>query len=96
MFQIKLAFLMGFAYMADSMEMMVLSILGPALSCEWMISNNDKALMTSVIYIWIYFYAQKLLIKQFYIPKIVFVGTMLSSIFWGKLNDTYGRKTVNL
>ena len=71
MFQVKLAFLSGCAYvslstyfncfialklivfknkkkMSDSMEMMVLSILSPALSCDWGISQWEKAMMTTV------------------------------------------------
>lgn len=33
---------------SDSMEMMVLSILGPALSCDWGIGQWEKAMMTTV------------------------------------------------
>lgn len=51
LFQVKLAFLTGCAYMSDSMEMMVLSILAPALSCEWEISRWEKALLTTVVFI---------------------------------------------
>ena len=32
--------MVGFAYMADAMEMMILSILGPALHCEWHITGK--------------------------------------------------------
>jgi hypothetical protein len=34
--------------MADSMEMMALSILAPALECEWSLNNWEKALVTMV------------------------------------------------
>lgn len=51
MFQVKLAFLSGCAYMSDSMEMMVLSILSPALSCDWGISQWEKAMMTTIVFI---------------------------------------------
>ena len=34
--------------MADSMEMMVLSILGPALLCAWSLNSWEKALITMV------------------------------------------------
>ena len=34
--------------MADAMEMMILSILGPVLRCEWMISSLEEALITTV------------------------------------------------
>ena len=48
MFQTKIALIIGFAYMADYMEMMVLGILAPALSCDWNITNLEKALLTIV------------------------------------------------
>ena len=35
--------------MSDAMEMMVLSILAPALTCDWMVSKWEKALVTTVI-----------------------------------------------
>lgn len=60
--------------MADSMEMTILSVLGPALHCDWGISRYQQALVTTV----------------------VFLGMMLSSTFWGKLSDRYGRKPVCL
>ena len=47
-FQLKLSFVAGLAWMADSMEMMVLSILSPALLCEWSLSSWQKALITTV------------------------------------------------
>jgi len=34
--------------MADAMEMMILSILGPVLRCEWMILPFQEALITTV------------------------------------------------
>jgi hypothetical protein len=37
-FQLLLALLTGLAWMADAMEIMILSILSPALYCEWGIS----------------------------------------------------------
>ena len=47
-FQIKLSLVTGLAWMADSMEMMLLSILGPALLCEWSLKSWEKALITTV------------------------------------------------
>jgi len=70
-FQMKLSLLTGLAWMADAMEMMILSILGPALHCDWLLNEWQKALITTV----------------------VFCGMMLSGTIWGKLCDTYGRKT---
>lgn len=59
--------------MADAMEMMILSILSPALLCEWNITAVEQAMITTC----------------------VFSGMMLSSTFWGKFCDKFGRKTVN-
>jgi len=70
-FQIRLSLITGLCWMADSMEMMILSILSPAVQCSWHISE------------W----------KQAFITTIVFLGMMLSSPFWGKFSDKYGRKT---
>jgi hypothetical protein len=47
-FQLKLSFVTGLAWMADSMEMMALSILGPALLCTWSLKSWEKALITTV------------------------------------------------
>ncbi|XP_059099385.1 putative transporter svop-1 [Tigriopus californicus] len=69
-FQIVLSFVTGLCWMADSMEIMLLSILSPALLCEWGISQYNQALLTTV----------------------VFGGMMLSSLFWGKFSDKYGRR----
>lgn len=38
-FQVKLSLCTGLCWMADSMEMTILSILSPALHCEWNISK---------------------------------------------------------
>lgn len=59
--------------MADAMEMMILSILSPALLCEWDISPVEQAMITTC----------------------VFSGMMLSSTFWGKFCDRFGRRRVN-
>ena len=50
-FQIYLSVMVGFAYMADAMEMMILSILGPALHCEWHISEYQQATLTTVVFL---------------------------------------------
>lgn len=49
-FQIMLVIVVGMAYMADTMEIMVLSILAPALSCEWSIEPWEEAFMTSIVF----------------------------------------------
>ena len=50
-FQIVLSFVVGLCWMADSMEMMILSILPLALQCEWGINNYQQALLTTVVFI---------------------------------------------
>ena len=69
-FQIILSFVTGLCWMADSMEVMILSILSPALHCEWGASQYKQAILTTV----------------------VFAGMMLSSAFWGKVSDKFGRR----
>ncbi|XP_063769331.1 synaptic vesicle 2-related protein isoform X2 [Pseudophryne corroboree] len=50
-FQWKLSVLTGLAWMADAMEMMILSILAPQLHCEWRLPSWQVALLTSVVFI---------------------------------------------
>ncbi|KAG7318543.1 hypothetical protein KOW79_018298 [Hemibagrus wyckioides] len=50
-FQWKLSILTGLSWMADAMEMMILSILAPQLHCEWRLPNWEVALLTSVVFI---------------------------------------------
>jgi MFS family permease len=71
LFQTKLFMLTGLGTIADAMEMMILSILAPALHCTWLLNDWQQALITTV----------------------VFLGMGLSSPFWGKLCDKYGRKS---
>ena len=42
-FQILLSLVVGLCWMSDSMEIMILSILSPALHCEWHISQYHQA-----------------------------------------------------
>ncbi len=37
--------------MGDAMEMMILSILGPSLKCDWLLSEWQKALITTVVFL---------------------------------------------
>ncbi|GMR50729.1 hypothetical protein PMAYCL1PPCAC_20924, partial [Pristionchus mayeri] len=69
-FQIILSVIGGFAWMADSMEVMLLSLLSPSLACEWGVTPFQQALSTT----------------------FVFAGWMISSPFWGRFCDVYGRK----
>jgi len=47
-FQVKLSLFTGLCWMADSMEMTILSILSPALHCDWHITQYQQALTTTV------------------------------------------------
>lgn len=49
-FQIKLSFLTGMAWMSDAMEMMILSMLAPALHCSWGIPSWQQAMLTTVVF----------------------------------------------
>ncbi|CAI5446212.1 unnamed protein product [Caenorhabditis angaria] len=49
-FQLKLSILTGMAWMADAMEMMLLSLISPALACEWGISSVQQALVTTCVF----------------------------------------------
>ncbi|XP_077096652.1 synaptic vesicle 2-related protein [Siphateles boraxobius] len=51
MFQWKLSMLTGVAWMADAMEMMLLSIAAPQLRCEWRLSSWKVAFITVVVFI---------------------------------------------
>lgn len=50
-FQILLSMAMGFANLADAMEMMILSILAPALQCSWHITEVQQATITTVVFL---------------------------------------------
>ncbi|XP_008303324.1 synaptic vesicle 2-related protein-like [Stegastes partitus] len=50
-FQWKISLLTGLSWVADAMEMMILSILGPQLHCEWRLPSYQVALITSVVFV---------------------------------------------
>eukprot|EP00761_Pharyngomonas_kirbyi_P014428 gb/GECH01014458.1/.p1 GENE.gb/GECH01014458.1/~~gb/GECH01014458.1/.p1 ORF type:complete len:539 (+),score=114.73 gb/GECH01014458.1/:1-1617(+) len=50
-FQIKLLFLCGFVWMADSMEMMLLSLFLPVVKEEWDLEDWEEAFVTSVVFV---------------------------------------------
>lgn len=50
-FQVKLSLCVGLCWMADSMEMTILSVLGPALHCDWGISRYQQALTTTIVFL---------------------------------------------
>eukprot|EP01065_Artemidia_motanka_P008560 TRINITY_DN14314_c0_g1_i1.p1 TRINITY_DN14314_c0_g1~~TRINITY_DN14314_c0_g1_i1.p1 ORF type:complete len:580 (+),score=61.81 TRINITY_DN14314_c0_g1_i1:51-1790(+) len=49
--QILLMFQVSAIWVADAMEMMMLSFLTPALACEWKLTNSEKATITTVVFI---------------------------------------------
>ncbi|ELT97027.1 hypothetical protein CAPTEDRAFT_215670 [Capitella teleta] len=51
LFQIELSLITGFAWMSNSMEIMVVSIIGPELVCEWLLSPTSEALLSTVIFL---------------------------------------------
>ncbi|XP_076043243.1 synaptic vesicle 2-related protein [Oratosquilla oratoria] len=50
-FQVKLSLITGLCWMADSMEMMILSILSPALHCSWHLSEWKQASLTTAVFL---------------------------------------------
>lgn len=49
-FQWILSVVTGLSWMAEAMEMMILSLLSPALSCDWGISSWKQALITTIVF----------------------------------------------
>ena len=41
----------GLAYVADSMEIMVLSFLGPIMKCKYHITPEEESVMATVVFI---------------------------------------------
>ncbi|XP_039956721.1 synaptic vesicle 2-related protein isoform X2 [Bactrocera tryoni] len=50
-FHVKLSLFVGLCWMADSMEMTILSIIGPTTQCEWNVSTYQKAFMTTIVFL---------------------------------------------
>uniref|UniRef100_A0A6A7G839 Synaptic vesicle 2-related protein-like n=2 Tax=Hirondellea gigas TaxID=1518452 RepID=A0A6A7G839_9CRUS len=50
-FQVKLSLVTGLCWMADSMEMMILAILGPALRCSWHLTEWQQAAFTTAVFL---------------------------------------------
>ncbi|XP_035523979.1 synaptic vesicle 2-related protein-like [Morone saxatilis] len=50
-FQWKICLLTGLSWIGDAMEMMILSILGPQLHCEWRLPSYKLAILTSVVFV---------------------------------------------
>ena len=49
-FQLQLSLMVGLCNTADAMEMMILSILSPALHCHWGITQVQQATLTTVVF----------------------------------------------
>ena len=50
-FQTMIFFFCGFLWLADAMELMILSILSPAVKCQWDLSSAEEAVITSVVFV---------------------------------------------
>ncbi|CAK6959461.1 synaptic vesicle 2-related protein [Scomber scombrus] len=50
-FQWKISLLTGLSWIGDAMEMMILSILGPQLHCEWRLPSYKVALITAIVFV---------------------------------------------
>ena len=51
LYQLILSAIVGMAWISDAMEMMILSILAPALHCHWHISQVQQASLTTVVFL---------------------------------------------
>ncbi|CAH3194308.1 unnamed protein product, partial [Porites evermanni] len=49
-FQMKLMFVVGLAWMADSMEVTILAIVCPAIRCEWQLETWQEATITTAVF----------------------------------------------
>uniref|UniRef100_A0A1I8FIW6 MFS domain-containing protein n=1 Tax=Macrostomum lignano TaxID=282301 RepID=A0A1I8FIW6_9PLAT len=49
-FQLRILFICGIMTAADAMEMLLLSVLGPALRCDWQLSSAQVAIITTVVF----------------------------------------------
>ena len=50
-YQVLLSLIVGMAYVADAMEMMLLSVLAPALHCHFHITQLQQASLTTVVFL---------------------------------------------
>ena len=53
-FQIFITVFCGLLWVADAMELMLLSILSPIVKCQWDLSNLEEAMITSVVFLGIF------------------------------------------
>ena len=50
-FQILISIFSGLLWVADAMELMLLSILSPLVKCQWNLTNLEEAMITSVVFL---------------------------------------------
>ena len=50
-FQVLITVFCGLLWVADAMELMLLSILSPIVKCQWDLSSTEEALITSVVFL---------------------------------------------
>jgi len=49
-FQILISVLSGFILLAEAVELILLSVLSPAVKCQWFLSYFEEALITTVVF----------------------------------------------
>ena len=54
-FQIKLLFTVGIFVAADALEMMMISFISPALACDFNLTDSSKAVLTTLVFIGMFF-----------------------------------------
>lgn len=50
-FQLMIFIFCGLIWLADAMELMILSILSPAVKCQWSLSSVEEAIITSIVFV---------------------------------------------
>jgi MFS family permease len=50
-FQILITVFSGLLWLADAMELMLLSVLAPVVQCQWGLSHSEAAAITSVVFV---------------------------------------------
>ena len=50
-FQVFLILICGIIQAADAMEMLLISILGPVLQCEWKLDSAEVAIITTAVFV---------------------------------------------
>lgn len=72
----------GLCWMADSMEMTILSILSPALQCEWDIDKYKQAFLTTVRNNNVSYELEPITNESFLIRKMLYCIFFPVRIFW--------------